>query len=914
METSNVTKVKIDSANDQLVENTFNKKIDKNYLNTKKFVFVSICIIISIVLIVLTIIYALKINFIEFFSQLTTAFQTNQLAPVWIVLLLLYIPFKMYMQATVYLCRIRKLGVKVPFWNALLYTLTLCFLSAISPANFLTDPYNAFWLRTHNIEMHKCSAITLCTMLIWHSTQLVVTLPSFIIVCTQYNSFVTSPVQGSIIVFWFVIVGLSVDLICLGVLIISGVSKRIHMWISLLWNAIKKKIRMPYLTKHEVINKYMNQAMMQKEFKKHFCDAYLTAYCAIVILLHEIFFYFTVIFAIKLLADPSLQINVFGLFNAANVATTANKFIPIPGGEFTSEKFLSVFTQVLGGISAPQDQIERLVNNSVLIWRFDTTYLPSFIGIFGFVIYLSDYISRTVKKRKLIKHKHELEANSGLHFEGEKNENGAMKIEMETNKIRTRYAPSPTGYFHIGGARTALFNYLYAKHMNGDFIVRIEDTDVERNVEGGIESQLENLKWMGIIPDESVMNPGKYGPYVQSQKLEHYKNLAFELVKNKKAYYCFCSAEQLETDRQLALSNHQTPKYNRRCYALSEDEVTKKIKQGIPFVIRLKMEDNVNIEWDDLIRGHMSVPTSALTDPVILKSNGYPMYNFAVVVDDYDMKITHVLRGEEHISNTPYQIAIKKALGYDKQDIKYGHLSIITDETGKKLSKRNKELKQFIEDYRTMGVPYEALNNFLALLGWSSKSNHEVLNSAELIAEFDLDRVSKAPAFFDFKKLLWMSNQYIKVMSDEAYIQFVSQYLKTNLNTICAPEYHNLLLCMFKPQLQYGQQIDELILDIFGNIKSQILSPELKAFIELESSKKVLNNFKKQLEQIDVINLDNATEIVNKIKVEENVKGKELFLPIRIACIFKEHGPEINKTMTIIGKQRILENITKLIG
>ena len=326
------------------------------------------------------------------------------------------------------------------------------------------------------------------------------------------------------------------------------------------------------------------------------------------------------------------------------------------------------------------------------------------------------------------------------------------------------------------------------------------------------------------------------------------------------------------------------------------------------------MEDNVNIEWDDLIRGHMSVPTSALTDPVILKSNGYPMYNFAVVVDDYDMKITHVLRGEEHISNTPYQIAIKKALGYDKQDIKYGHLSIITDETGKKLSKRNKELKQFIEDYRTMGVPYEALNNFLALLGWSPKSNHEVLNSAELIAEFDLDRVSKAPAFFDFKKLLWMSNQYIKVMSDKAYIQFVSQYLKTNLNTICAPEYHNLILCMFKPQLQYGQQIDELILDIFGNIKSQILSPELKAFIELESSKKVLNNFKKQLEQIDVINLDNATEIVNKIKAEENVKGKELFLPIRIACIFKEHGPEINKTMTIIGKQRILENITKLIG
>ena len=290
------------------------------------------------------------------------------------------------------------------------------------------------------------------------------------------------------------------------------------------------------------------------------------------------------------------------------------------------------------------------------------------------------------------------------------------------------------------------------------------------------------------------------------------------------------------------------------------------------------------------------------------------MYNFAVVVDDYDMRITHVLRGEEHISNTPYQIAIKKALGFDKQDIKYGHLSIITDETGKKLSKRNKELKQFIEDYRTMGIHHEALNNFLALLGWSSKSNHEVLNSQELIAEFDLDRVSKAPAFFDFKKLLWMSNQYIKAMNDETYILFVSKYLKIKLNTICAPEHHDLLLCMFKPQLQYGNQINELILDIFGNVKTQKLSPELKTFIELDSSKRVLINFKKQLEQIDVINLENATEIVNKIKAEENLKGKELFLPIRVACIFKEHGPEINKTMTIIGKQRILDNINKLIG
>ena len=210
-------------------------------------------------------------------------------------------------------------------------------------------------------------------------------------------------------------------------------------------------------------------------------------------------------------------------------------------------------------------------------------------------------------------------------------------------KVRTRYAPSPTGYFHIGGARTALFNYLYAKHMGGEFIVRIEDTDIERNVEGGIESQLNNLKWLHLNPDESILNPGQYGPYIQSQKLEHYKKLAYKLLEEGKAYRCFCDEKDLEEQREIALKNHQTPKYSRKCLHLSEEEIQQKLAAKIPYVIRLKMKDNVNIEWDDLVRGHMCVPTSALTDPVILKSNNYPMYNFAVVIDDYDMKITHVL-------------------------------------------------------------------------------------------------------------------------------------------------------------------------------------------------------------------------------------------------------------------------------
>lgn len=478
---------------------------------------------------------------------------------------------------------------------------------------------------------------------------------------------------------------------------------------------------------------------------------------------------------------------------------------------------------------------------------------------------------------------------------------------MDKNKIRTRYAPSPTGYFHIGGARTALFNYLYAKHMHGDFIVRVEDTDIARNVENGAESQLNNLKWMGINPDESILNPGKCGPYRQTEKLERYKELAYKLLKENKAYYCFCSEERLENQRKVALANHQTPKYDRTCLNLSSKEIQENLDKKNPYVIRLRMNDNQNIEWNDLIRGRMCVPTSALTDPVILKSNGYPMYNFAVVIDDHDMHITHVLRGEEHISNTPYQIAIRTALDMDDYEVKYGHLSIIVDETGKKLSKRNKELKQFIEDYNNMGVPPQALNNFLALLGWSSKSNNEIINMDNLIKEFDLDRVSKAPAFFDFKKLLWISNQYIKNFSDKEYLEFINKFL--NVDTTKITNQKDLLLLTFRLQVNYGLQINDLINDIFDNIDLNKTSNELMEVMKLDSSKQVITSFKNKLENINELDLDLSAKIINELKAELPIKGKNLFMPLRIVCIGKEHGPEMNKIMTIIGKQKIIKNI-----
>ena len=483
-----------------------------------------------------------------------------------------------------------------------------------------------------------------------------------------------------------------------------------------------------------------------------------------------------------------------------------------------------------------------------------------------------------------------------------------ISVDKKSNKVRTRYAPSPTGYFHIGGARTALFSYLYAKHFDGDFIVRIEDTDIERNVEGGIESQLENLKWMGIVPDESVLNPGAFGPYIQSAKLDRYKSLAEKLVSEGKAYYCFCTEQQLEEDRQNALANHQTPRYSRRCRHLSNDEIQTKLESNISKVIRLKTFDEENYEWDDLVRGHISIPGTAMTDPVILKSNGVAMYNFAVVIDDYDMQISHVLRGEEHVSNTPYQLAIKSALGFES-DIQYGHLSVIIDETGKKLSKRNKDLKQFISDYREMGYIPEALDNFLALLGWVPSNNVEVLTLKEIIQQFDVTNVSKSPTFFDYKKLEWIGNEYFKRMDKDEYLKFVKPFINLELNNFLK-ENLDILLLLFKDQISYASQINGLIIELFGE-KELVLTDEMLEI--LSKNKDVIMNFQNEIQNLEIFNEENIKVAINNVKNATSKKGKDLFMPIRIASTWMMHGPELAKMIYLTNKERVLFNIDKIL-
>ncbi|XQP55833.1 MAG: glutamate--tRNA ligase [Mycoplasmoidaceae bacterium] len=477
-------------------------------------------------------------------------------------------------------------------------------------------------------------------------------------------------------------------------------------------------------------------------------------------------------------------------------------------------------------------------------------------------------------------------------------------------RVRARYAPSPTGYFHVGGARTALFNYLFAKHMGGSFILRIEDTDTERNVEGGIESQIDNLEWMDIKIDESVRNPGEFGPYQQTQKLERYKELAYKLLDEGKAYRCFCTKEELDANRQSAMSGGQTPKYNRHCLHLTKEEIQAKLDAKVPFTIRLKIEDNIDYSWEDMIRGKVTVPASALTDPVILKSNGIPMYNFGVVVDDHDMQITHVLRGEEHISNTPYQLAIKKALGWEKDDIHYGHLSVIVNEQGKKLSKRDKTLKQFISDYKEMGFIPEAIDNFLALLGWAPSNNKEIMSLSEMIQVFDINKVSKAPTFFDYKKMLWVGNKYFIACDDNKYLTFVKKFINLDFGQFKNKEDDILLL--FKKQISYAQELNQLVTDTF--LKPIDTSKEFRMTLANDVWQKTLHAFSNTISKAgDDITPDQAKDMIKQTQTLSGNKGQDLFMPIRLAITGSEHGPELNKIIAILGKATIHQRLSKVL-
>ena len=340
-------------------------------------------------------------------------------------------------------------------------------------------------------------------------------------------------------------------------------------------------------------------------------------------------------------------------------------------------------------------------------------------------------------------------------------------------KIRVRYAPSPTGHLHIGNARTALFNYLFAKHAHGTFILRTEDTDNRRNLVDGEKSQIEYLHWLGITWDEGPDIGGPYGPYRQSEKTSRYQYIISQLLKCGLAYKSYKTEKQLEQERASQIENHVSPHYVYEYDGMSMSEIKAydrlMAKDHVPYAIRFRIPKNCTLDWDDLVKGHMSFNSSMIGgDFVIQKKDGTPTYNLAVVVDDHDMHISHVLRGDDHVSNTPKQIAIYNALGWTQPT--FGHMSlIINPDTGKKLSKRDETKVQFLEQYKDYGYLADAIFNFIALLGWSPYGNEEIISEKELIDVFDAKRLSKSAAGFDQGKLDWINHKYIKKMDIEKF-------------------------------------------------------------------------------------------------------------------------------------------------
>ncbi len=470
-------------------------------------------------------------------------------------------------------------------------------------------------------------------------------------------------------------------------------------------------------------------------------------------------------------------------------------------------------------------------------------------------------------------------------------------------KTRTRFAPSPTGFMHIGNLRTAIFEYLVAKHDGGDFILRIEDTDQERKVEGAIDFIYNTLNLCHMDISEGPNNAGEVGPYIQSERLDIYKKYAEELVKMGKAYYCFCTEETLEEMRAIADKKKKPFMYDGRCSHLTQEEIDEKIKNGEKYVIRQKMPKEGVSVVHDVVYGDVRVENSVLEDQILLKSDGYPTYNFANVIDDHLMHITHVIRGNEYLAQTPKYNLLYEAFGWEAPT--YIHVPMVLGSDGNKLSKRNGDAS-FMDLYNEGYLP-EAIVNYLVLLGWSPAENREVYTMDELIKAFDMNRISKSPASYDIKKLRWFNAKYIKNLDDEKYLEFIKPFFTKDV-TDKSSEWVDNLLITYKDHLSYGKEINDLV-DIFFNDTINI-SEENKAFLESDPViPEVIKTYREELDKLPSWDINSIASVIDIVKEKCNVKGKLLYMPIRIKISGVEHGPELPNEIYLIGKEKVLDRL-----
>jgi nondiscriminating glutamyl-tRNA synthetase len=480
------------------------------------------------------------------------------------------------------------------------------------------------------------------------------------------------------------------------------------------------------------------------------------------------------------------------------------------------------------------------------------------------------------------------------------------RIIMLNGSIRVRFAPSPTGYLHIGGLRTALFNFLFARSNNGKFILRIEDTDQNRFVEGALENLISTLKRVGITYDEGVDIGGEFGPYMQSQRKDLYQKYADELIKNGQAYYCFCSPERLEEVRQKQIANKIPPMYDRHCRDLSENEIKENISNNIPYVIRMKIPLIGDVNLNDLIRGEVSFACKILDDQVLVKSDGFPTYHLANVVDDHLMEISHIIRGEEWLPSTPKHVLLYKAFGWEPP--KFAHLPLLLNPDRTKLSKRQGDVA--VEDFLAKGYLPEAILNFVAMLGWNPGTEKEVFTLQELIDNFSLERVQKAGAVFDIEKLNWMNANYLKLLSLEELTDLCIPFLKAK-GYDTTKEKTMKIIEAIRTHLSYIADVINYV-DIFYNDIS-FENDEAKNITELENSKKVYSSLLNILSNEQTVDKNNFKSLTKKVQDEVKVRGKDLFMPIRVALTGKMHGPELPLIADVFGKEECIKRIGRFV-
>ena len=478
---------------------------------------------------------------------------------------------------------------------------------------------------------------------------------------------------------------------------------------------------------------------------------------------------------------------------------------------------------------------------------------------------------------------------------------------MPNKEIRVRIAPSPTGSLHLGTVRTSLYNYLFAKKNKGKFILRIEDTDQERNKDEYTKGILDGFNWLNIKFDE--------GPYYQSERMDLYRKLAQKLMDEGKAYHCFCTQEELDELRKIQRAAKVPEKYDNRHRSLTEDQKKQFISEGRKPVIRFKLPDHIDIKWNDEIRGHVCVNTNDLGgDPVIMRADGVPLYNFAVVVDDGDMRMTHIIRGDDHLHNTAKQIPLFQALGYEVPI--FAHAPLIFTHDREKLSKRKHGDIANIDKYQREGYLPEALANYLVHMSWTQPDNPEaeIFKLDDVIEKFELGRISKSSAVYDLPKLHWFNNHYIKEKSIEEVFNLSKHFLEKELDLSMYPK--DQLLQMIDLVRAGVNKLDEIpgLIKFFFDDKFNLNEGENQKALSSESAKKILDKVLRSLDSMNFKDSHECKKKIDEIGKELSLKGKDLYWPVRVALSGSNKGPDLGLIISLLGKDKVQNRVERALA